>query len=193
MKNIAIFGGARAGKTTLAKMIYKEFPNYHIISGDDIRYAFQKVLPDNEINSKGGKGMIDDFPNFLATYFYKAAKRNEGEISYIVETCDIYPTKAKELFNDENTILLFLGTPLQSEAEHFQEIRKYENEKDWTYDRDDAHIIEHCNYWIPAVRKIQEECQNLNLWFVDTSINREQVLEDTLKKIKDLIIADKEK
>ena len=54
MKNIAIFGSSRSGKSTLAKMISKKYSNYHIIIGDDIRWAFQEVLSNNNINSKGG-------------------------------------------------------------------------------------------------------------------------------------------
>ena len=50
MKNIAIFGASRAGKTTLAREINKVYTNYHIINGDSIRKTFQKELPQNEIN-----------------------------------------------------------------------------------------------------------------------------------------------
>lgn len=188
MKNIAIFESARSGKSTLAKMICKELTNYHIIVGDDIRYAFQEVLPDNKINSKGGEGMVNDFPKFLASYFYKTSKRNEGEFNYIVETCDIYPAKAKELFDNNDTILLFLGTPLQTEAEHFSEIRKYETKKDWTFGRDDKEIIEYCKYWIPTARKIEKECKELDIWFIDTSTNRTEVLKETLEKIKNIVL-----
>lgn len=84
MKNIAIFGSSRSGKSTLSKMISKKYPNYHIIIGDDIRSAFQEVLPTNKINSKGGDGMKEDFPNFLAHLFYKNIKRNKGEFNYII-------------------------------------------------------------------------------------------------------------
>ncbi len=70
VKNIAIFGSSRSGKSTLAKMISKKHPNYHIIIGDDIRWAFQEVLPNN-INSKDGIGMLEDFPNFLSCLFHK--------------------------------------------------------------------------------------------------------------------------
>lgn len=55
MKNIAIFGSSRAGKSTLSKMISKKYPNYHILVGDDIRGSFAEILPQNHINSKGGK------------------------------------------------------------------------------------------------------------------------------------------
>lgn len=184
MKNIAIFGSSRSGKTTLAKMISKKYPNYHIIIGDDIRWAFEEVLPSNNINNKGGSGMENDFPNFLASYFYKSIMRNNDEFNYIVETCDMTPKKASLLFKREDIILLFLGTPKQTALEHFNEIRKYQTEKDWTYDRSDEHILEHSKHWISKSIEYEKECKELNIWYVDTSFNREEVLNETLKEIE---------
>ena len=187
MKNIAIFGSSRSGKSTLSKMIAKAHPNYHIFIGDDIRYAFREVLPNNNINEYGGIGMKEDFPNFLSCLFYKSIKRNEGEFNYIIETCDISPQKAYELFNKEDTILLFLGTPKQSIEERFNQIRKYETEKDWTFNRTDENIINHSKYWIQKSKEYEKECNDLNIWFVDTSFDRENVLKNTLGKIEELI------
>ena len=187
MKNIAIFGSARSGKSTLSKMILKEYPNYDIIIGDDIRWAFEKVLPGNKINSSGGEGMVDDFPRFLSSYFYKSIKRNKGEINYILDTCDIKPEKAIELFSSDDTIILFLGTPNQSVEEHFNEIRKYETEKDWTYNRSDNEIIEHSKYWIPESKRRKNECEKLGIWYVDTSLDRNNVLKETFEKLKELL------
>lgn len=188
MKNIAIFGSARSGKSTLAKMISKKLPNYHIIVGDDVRGAFQDTLPQNNINSKGGQGMIDDFPKFLSAYFYRSIRRNRGIFNYIVETCDICPEKANQYFNREDTIIIYLATPSLSVAEHFKEIRKYETERDWTFDRDDKEIAEHCKYWINVSKTFEKECKDLNIWFVDTSISRVEVLEETLRKIEKIIL-----
>lgn len=187
MKNIAIFGSSRSGKSTLSRMIAKKHPNYHIIVGDDIRWAFQEVLPDNHINSRGGEGMKEDFPAFLASYFYKGIKRHEGEFNYIVETCDMTPAKANELFNKENTILLFIGTPKLTLEEHLNEIKKYQTEKDWTYNRTDEQLLKHCNFWIERTKIQEQECKQLKIWYVDTSINREKVLEETLEKIESMI------
>lgn len=184
MKNIAIFGSARSGKSTLAKMISKKFPNYHIIIGDDIRWAFQEILPELNINSNGGSGMKKIFPNFIASYFYKSIKRNNDEIGYIVETCDITPKKAKELFDKDNTILVFLITPGLTIEEHLKEIRKYETEKDWTYGRSEEYMKKHCTYWIQKSVEYEKECQNLDIWYVDTSFDRDLKLQQALKKIE---------
>ena len=187
MKNIAIFGSSRAGKSTLSKMISKKYPNYHIIIGDDIRGAFKETLPNNNINSKGGSGMVDDFPNFLSCLFYKSIKRNKGIFNYIVETCDITPQKASELFNKDNTIVLFIGTPNQSINQHFEEIRKYETEIDWTCDQTDEEIIEHSKHWIAKSKEYKKQCEELDIWYVDTSFNRTAVLENTLHLIEEKI------
>lgn len=187
MKNIAIFGSARSGKSTLSIMISKRFPNYHVICGDDIRNSFQEILPKNNINSKGGSGMLEDFPRFLSCLFYKNIERNKGYFNYIVETPDISPEKAKELFNRNNTILLFIGTPNQTVEENFNQIRKYETKRDFTYGRSDEEILYHCRYWIPKAKEYQEKCKELNIWYVDTSVNRMEVLEDTLNKISKMV------
>lgn len=184
MKNIAIFGSSRSGKTTLAKMISKKYPNYHIIIGDDIRWAFEEVLPNNNINNKGGIGMENDFPNFLASYFYKSIMRNNDIFYYIVETCDMTPKMASLLFKRNDVIMLFLGTPKQTIEDHFNEIRKYETEKDWTYDRSDEDVLRHAKRWIAKSKEYEKECKELNIWYVDTSFNREEVLNETLKEIE---------
>lgn len=191
MKNIAIFGSSRSGKSTLSKMLSKKYPNYHIIIGDDIRWAFQETLPNNNINSKGGIGMVEDFPNFLSCLFYKSIKRNKGIFNYIVETCDITPQKASKLFNKEDTVLLFLGTPNQTIEQHFKEIRKYETESDWTYDRNDEHILEHSKHWITKSKEYEKECKKLNIWYVDTSFNRTEVLENTFHMLEKIISKEK--
>lgn len=189
MKNIAIFGSSRAGKSTLSKMIAKKYPNYHIIIGDNIRGAFSRVLPNNNINSKGGIGMEEDFPNFLSCLFYRNIKRNKGIFNYIVETCDITPRKAYELFNKDDTIVLFIGIPNQTIKYHFEEVRKYETEKDWTYNRNDEEILDHCKRWIAKSKEYEKECKELGIWYVDTSFNRTEVLENTLHIIEKKIFS----
>ena len=78
MKNLVILGASRAGKTTLAREINKKYPNYHILSGDSIRNAFQETLPQNEINKYDGKGMREDFSRFSAYLFKEHIKKNRG-------------------------------------------------------------------------------------------------------------------
>lgn len=187
MKNVAIFGSSRSGKSTLAGMIVKEFSNYFIISGDDIRWTFQKVLPGNNINNRGGKGMKEDFPKFLSTLFYASIDWNDNGTHYIIDSCDITPKKAKELFEKDDTILLFIGTPKQTVEQYFENIRKYQIENDWTYRKSDEHVLKHAERWIKISKKYEDECRELNIWYVDTSFNRDEVLLATFNRIKEMI------
>ena len=189
MKNVAIFGSSRSGKSTLAVMIVKEFPNYFIISGDDIRWTFQEVLPDNDINNRGGRGMKEDFPKFLATLFYASINWNNAGTHYIIDSCDITPEMAKELFEKDDTILLFIGTPKQTVEQYFEGVREYQVENDWTYRKSDEYILEHAERWIEISKEYEEECGRLDIWYVDTSFNRDEVLSDTFVKVKKMIKA----
>ncbi len=91
------------------------------------------------------------------------------------------------MFNREDTILLFLGTPRQTIDKHFNEIKKYQTKKDWIYDRSDEHILEHSKYWINKSKEYEKECKKLNIWYVDTSFNRDKILNITLEKIEQML------
>lgn len=187
MKNICIFGASRSGKSTLSRMIAKKYSNYHIMNGDAIRGAFSYALPNNDINSHGGIGMKDDFPNFLSCLFYKHIKHNLGDFNYILETCDIEPEKAKNLFNREDTFIVFLGFPKQSVEDHINQIKKYEKETDWTYNRTDKEILQHSITWTKKSKEFEKKCKKLDILFIDTSTNREDILNKLLQDLDKFI------
>ena len=192
MKNIAIFGVSRSGKSTLANMICKKYPNYHMIIGDAVRNAFTQVLPQNHINSdQNASGMLEDFPNFLAHLFYGSIRKSDEEFNYIIDTCDVSPQKAKELFNKENTLVVFLGVPKQTEEEHLFQIKKYETEKDWTYTDKKAtpeYMKMHTKRCITQSKEFEKVCKELDLLFIDTSFDRDTVLKNAIMEIDKLII-----
>ena len=83
-----------------------------------------------------------------------------------------------------------MGIPNQTAQQHFSEIRKYQTERDWTYHRSDEHILKHAKKWIERSKEYEEECKKLNIWYVDTSVDREKVLQDTLETIAKKILGE---
>ena len=81
MKNIIILGVARSGKTTLARMIKKRYSNYNIIDGDCIRNAFEKSIPEVNINHVNGSGMIEKFPDFCLKLFEYQIKEHNNHFN----------------------------------------------------------------------------------------------------------------
>ena len=72
--------------------------------------------------------------------------------------------------------------------QHFIEIRKYEEEKDWTYYKTEEYMKKHSKFWTMKSREWKEKCEQLDIWYVDTSFDREDVLKDTMCKLEELIL-----
>lgn len=73
--------------------------------------------------------MQGDFQRFLQCLFYKNIKSNQGYFNYIVETCDMEPEQAKELFDREDTVILYVGVPRQDTKMHIDQLKKYKLKK----------------------------------------------------------------
>ena len=183
MKNIAIFGASRAGKTTLARNINKIYPNYHIINGDSVRKAFQNELPQNNINQYNGSGMQEDFARFSAALFKDEINRNKGYYNYIFDSCDVSVENALKFFKDDSTIILFLGYSELTEEEALKNYRKYEKKDDWTYERTDDELIEHAKTWINNSKTFKNDCMANHVQYIDTSYDRDEILKNTENQI----------
>lgn len=186
MKNLVILGASRAGKTTLSNEINKIYPQYHIFRGDCIRSSFQEVLPQNGINKYNGDGMKEDFAKFCAKLFYKhIASSNNACYNYIFDTCDVSVENAKKFFEDENTIIVFLGYPKLTAEEAFNNFRKYEKETDWTVKVSDNELRISAKTWSEKSRIFEEDCKKYNIRFIDTSYNRDEILKELVKELSE--------
>ncbi len=183
MKNIAIFGSSRAGKTTLAKMIARRYPRYQFMVADILIGTFERVLPQLQINHDGGRGMEEDFPRFLGSLYRRTIENGAGEFGYIVESCDITPEQAMKYFVADDVMMVFLATPSLSARKSFEMVRKYEREGDWTLKRTDEELLAQRAHWVQRSRDFARECEERGIWFVDTSYDRERVLEEVIGKL----------
>lgn len=183
MKNVAIFGSSRAGKTTLAKMIAKRYPKYQFMVADIVIGTFERVLPQLEINHVGGKGMQEIFPKFLGSLFRRMIEEGKGEFGYVIDSCDITPAQAVKHFAADDIEMIFLATPRLTAEESLKLVREYETEEDWTLKRTDQQLLEQRAHWVQRSRDFEKECAELGIWFVDTSYNREEVLEEVLERL----------
>ena len=64
---------------------------------------------------------------------------------------------------------------------------KKKQKEEWTYRKSDAEILEHAKTWTSKSKEYEKDCSSLDIWFVDTSFNRKQVLNETITKIEKLI------
>lgn len=191
MKNVVIFGVPRAGKSTLANRIADKF-HYQMLRVDCIRGAFKDVFP--ELNIKSWTAIDNErFQEFLARYFYRNIGQSRNKYNYVLEGCETYVADCDRLFHDENTIRYYLGMTKISPEELVKNIRKYDSEKDWTYKKRDDEILEYAKRCIEQSKINQKECEKYHIKFVDTSLNREKVLDNLMEEIEKEIVKEEEK
>lgn len=183
MKNIVILGVARAGKTTLSRIIANKYKNYQVINGDCIRTSFQKVFPQLEINKLGGKGMDKDFSLFCSELLNGEIKHNKKYFNYIFESCDITPENATKYFDLDNTNIIFLGYPNLTIEEIIFNYKNYAEEDDYMIKKTEKEIEERANLWLRKSKEFQEQCKKYNLNYIDVSYNRNDIFNEFISNL----------
>lgn len=183
MKDILIFGAPRTGKTTLAKLLSEELENYHIFSIDAIRDSFGDIFPELEINDMGGKNNEIILPNYIARMLYWHHVELKDKHGYIVEGCQVLPDKAKEIFDKENSIIIYLGHGKLEPDEILKNIRKYDTPDEYSYQRTDEVMLEQCRDYYELEETTVLKCKEYGFLYVDTSTNRKEVLWELKNKL----------
>ncbi len=184
MKDILIFGVPRAGKTSLSRLLENELEEYEIFSIDAIRNAFGDIFPELEINDRNGKNNNTLLPNYVSKLLYwhhKILKNNHG---YIVEGCQVFPDKVKEVFDTEKSIVIYLGHGKLKPEEILKNIRKYDTPDEYSYERSDELMLQQCMKYYELEQIIAKKCKEYGYIYIDTSTNREEVFHKLVNQLK---------
>lgn len=184
MKSIIIFGEPRCGKSTLTNMIVDKF-NYQLIRVDAIRGAFKTIYP--ELNIAPGIAMNNEkFQLFLQEYLDRNTEKEErNKYGYVMEGCETSVEDCNKLYNNGSNIIYYLGTIDVSPKEFFDNIRKNDGNKDWTYDLTDEELMQEVNNIISRSKNNKQQCEKYNIPFRDTSCDRKEKLNCILMEIEE--------
>lgn len=184
MKDILIFGVPRAGKTSLSRLLVNELDNYEIFSIDAIRNAFGDIFPELEINDGNGKNNYTLLPNYVSKLLHWHHKILKNNLGYIVEGCQVFPDKVKEVFDVENSIVIYLGHGKLQPEEILKNIRKYDTPEEYSYKRSDESMLQQCEKYYELEQTIALKCKEYDFIYVDTSNNREEVLHKLIDQLR---------
>lgn len=171
MKNILLVGASRAGKTTFTKMVSKE---YQIIDGDTIREAYKIVINKDTSLCSHEVGQLEEYQKFIIEVFKRYIKYNK-DLRYILDTVDIVPSQI-DLFDAKDTLMIVFGYPNAKAEDVVAMQRKYDTCDDWTFSLSEQELLDNATYWIKRSKEYERECKRLNIKFVDTSRNCQEVL-----------------
>lgn len=187
-KNILIIGPARSGKTTLARKIAKEH-NYNLISLDDIICGFEG-MPECNIKHDGNENLVaKNFSKFLRKYLTELSEGPNfyNGCKFVIEGThidfeEVIPfIKSEKLKNKYEIIGLTYNSIIEEEL--YNNIKKYDTEDDWTYWCSEEELRDNVKYFIKRNKFFNEKFKRYNITSYDTSVNRDEVLNDICRRL----------
>lgn len=183
MKNIMILGICRTGKTTFSKMIQKKFSNYQIIEVDTIISALQKTIPDVPIGFIHDNLQENKLPQFLNLLIQKNINKNGKELGFIINGDSIMPEDLIKYFDLTNIEVYYFVSPKMTPKQILKNCRIYDLKEEWTTRRTDEQLLNHFKFYKDIEKKIINDCNKYSIKCIDTSEDRERVLEKLLNEI----------
>lgn len=178
-------GVPRSGKTTFAKMIMNNYKNFSIVQADVIKSAYIDLCRYNAKQNYSNEIIVDESATQkLISSCFDYYTNYEPNINFILDTFDFNLEAAKEYVNKGYIIIVF-GYPNITVAEAIENTEKYDTELDWTYIESYSRKNYLFKIYIMDSKKYQKECEMNNIKFVDTSKNREDVLNNLFKWLND--------
>lgn len=179
-KNIFIGGVARAGKSTIAERISKN-NIYNHIPIDYIATSFNENFPSCKINNQV---VIDDgsvnLSLFLSTIIEHIEKNNE---KFVLDSAHVMPHDIIKYLDKEKWDIYFVGYSNIEPKIKFDIIRKFDSDTSWTRNFNDEDMLELVNALIEVSKKIEKECKEYNICFIDTSKNFDETINAMIKEI----------
>lgn len=132
-----------------------------------------------------------NLPNEVITeVFYEMLDQMEIDLKkanrkMIFETHEISIETAKKQFEPLGFDIYCMGMPNENVDNLMKQIRKNDDDNDWTRKIGSVRLELICNYIINYSKENEEECKKYNVDFFDTSGNREEKIEEIIKTIEE--------
>ncbi|GHU90637.1 hypothetical protein FACS189476_10880 [Spirochaetia bacterium] len=188
--NIIIAGAARAGKSTISHMISKRYGYQHIIM-DSINAGFNSIFPELGINTHVNMPSFEIFKNISGKIapFINAmmddGRYDEFEQGMVLDVYQLLPEDFMKYIDKKSCKIYYFVTADVSIDERVKIMRKYDNEKHYTYGMTDKELYKFCADRIEESKIIKEQCARYNLQCYETSQNRKEIIEQFLQSLAD--------
>ena len=187
--NIIIAGVPRAGKSTLSRLISKQF-GYQHVSMDSINCGFERVFPQLGINTYADMSSLEILHNIsgkIAPFIramFDCDDYVEFERGMVLDVYQLLPDDYMKYLYDGNCEIFYLITSDVTPEERFLIQKTYDTEKDYTFYKSDEEIREGCEYLVEQSRLMKEQCIKHGLTYYETAKDREKVFERILNTLQ---------
>lgn len=184
--NIIIAGVPRAGKSTISRMISKEF-GYQHVSMDSINAGFERVFPELGINTYADMSSLEILYNISGKIapFIKAmmdsGEYDEFDRGMVLDIYQLLPDDYIKYLSGANCEIFYFITSDITPEERFKIQKAHDTEKDYTFYKSDEEIREGCEYIVEQSKLIKEQCTKNGLPYFETATDREKVFEQFIQ------------
>ena len=185
MKNIFIIGVPRSGKSTLSKLIKRNYPIYNQLSFEAIRNGFIETQPELNMGNRTSDARRTILPKHIVTEAHwsnnilSCPSLVEGDFCTIEELNNLI---------DENDIIICLGFGCRSIEEIIRSVKKNDTSDDYTKDWSDEKMKKHFYNLVDKDKENYDYCIKNNINYYDTYDNRNLIFE---KIIEEILLQDK--
>lgn len=181
-----ILGVARAGKSTLAQMLKRDYyPNANILHGDSIKNAIIR----NKYCSFGlGEDDETDLcmQHIIAKAFEYQIKYSDTQDVNIFEGSEVSPSVLKEYFDLKTLRVVILGHGNRSAEDIYTLCRVYDNTDSWSYYISKDELMHNCRKWSNWDSILFRESEIYGVKYFDTYNQRKEKLIDICKVLTEV-------
>lgn len=197
MKNVLIMGVARAGKTTLSNMIKDKFPQCNVIHADSIVWGIIRGTGKEEYYTKNvtaRKELVHSqmFQRIILEIYKSSIQQDIQHYGTVLETGQLEPKYIKEILQSDNLECVCLGHGNLDKNGIMDLCRKYDRECDWTYKISEENLAANAEKWDKKNQLLRIECPKYGIEYIDTSNDRQAILNEILERIGKDIATKKE-
>ena len=191
-EDLIIIGCPRSGKTTLSKMIMTNDSSYHNISLDSLTIAIKRTMPEIGIKEDSKIEIISKkLVPFLVSYLHRY-RLDYPNKKILIEGIQINP---EHLMNEpffKKFRIICLGYPNATIDEIFYNIRNEDNQLSFSYTKkmSDDELKERISFYIRYSTFLKNKCNDYNISFYETNVNRTNVLNTIFNTLVDNEICD---
>lgn len=176
MKNIFIAGVAKSGKSTIANRInhnniYNHIPLDYFASSLKHNFPETKITSSVVIDRNSSKRL-----SLLLSRVIEIID-NTDEL-FIIDSAHILPKDIIKYLNKDKWDVYYVGYPSITKEEKIKIIRKFEEDTDWTFKRDDEELLKILEELIILSNEIEKDCNELNIKFIDTSNDFNKIIDE---------------
>lgn len=188
-KHMIIAGVPRAGKSTVSQRIAKKFGHQHI-SMDSVIAGFEKAFPQVGIDTDADTDVKENVQSISAKIapFLRAmmdsGEYDECDYGMVIDVFQLLPEDYRKHIDPSVCEIYYFITSDVTAEERFELLKQYDTPKDYTYDKPEEENRRNCAEIVEISKYYKEQCERYQLPYFETARNRENVLENFIRRME---------